>query len=443
MTFNLSSIQTNYQKYIFLIIGICLWIKIPIIGVLPLLLFVFINKNSKSYSLDSLLNNSILLLVAVTVTLFCCLIDIQADTEQYLIAYRDCNGNNPIECFQSTNYPFEPGFYFLASLLFIICNGSEMGFLLSWSFIINLLTFFVICKGISKNYYALLVFFVILNPAFYLQAFLMRQFISSTFFLCALVCRKNKFTCVLLIFLSIVNHYSILLYLPIIIMQFIDINSLLEHSFFNKISMSLRYLSIILFVFALIYSSYVNQSTLASIYDTINNIPQLSFLAAKSASFVKNQLANIGFLPHLVLLTFIGYFYINLSRDNYINTSNTSLNYRLTSEEKRLDLSILCLYVLQSILFLFTRNLDYLPLRLSLILLSFLGIFFYLPLERKSKLKPPIKFLSMVILLSLSLSYFIYFLQVNSRANPTFNYLEGRVFTSSIIDYIEMAISRW
>lgn len=440
MNFNLSSIQTNYQKYIFLIIGICLWVKIPIIGVLPLLLFVFINKNSKSYSLDSLLNNSILLLVAVTVTLFCCLIDIQADTEQYLIAYRYCNGNNPIECFQSSNYPFEPGFYFLASLLFIICNGSEMGFLLSWSFLINLLTFFVICKGISQKYYALLIFFVILNPAFYLQAFLMRQFISSTFFLCALVCRKNKFTCVIFMFLSIMNHYSILLYLPIIIIQFIDINNLLQHKFFKKTSMVIRYLSIILFIFALIYSSYVNQSTLASIYDTINNIPQLSFLAVKSASFVNNKLANIGFLPHLVLVTFIGYFYINLSRDNYINTS---LSYNLTSEKKRLDLSMLCLYVLQSILFLFTRNLDYLPLRLSLILLSFLGIFFYLPLERKSKLKPPIKFLSMVILLSLSLSYFIYFLQVNSRAYPTFNYLEGGVFTSSIIDYIDLAISRW
>ncbi|AFZ26720.1 hypothetical protein Cylst_4652 [Cylindrospermum stagnale PCC 7417] len=71
MNLNLSIVQTNYQKYIFLFVGICIWVKIPIVGVLPLLLFVFLNKNSKSYSLDSLLNNSILLLVAVTVTLFC------------------------------------------------------------------------------------------------------------------------------------------------------------------------------------------------------------------------------------------------------------------------------------------------------------------------------------------------------------------------------------
>ncbi|NEU84267.1 EpsG family protein, partial [Nostoc sp. UIC 10630] len=183
MTFNLSSVQTNYQKYILLFVGIIIWIKIPIVGVLPLLLFVFLNRSSKSYSLDSLLNNSILLLVAVTISLFCCLIDIQADTEQYLIAYRDCNGDNPVECFQSAKFPFEPGFYFLASILFIICNGSELGFLLLWSFIINFLTFFVICKGVSKKYYALLIFVVLLNPAFYLQAFIMRQFISSTFFL--------------------------------------------------------------------------------------------------------------------------------------------------------------------------------------------------------------------------------------------------------------------
>ncbi|MBN3908049.1 MAG: EpsG family protein [Nostoc sp. NMS1] len=440
MNFNLSSIQTNYQRYIFLFIGIIIWIQIPIIGVLPLLLFVFINSNSKFYSLDSLLNNSILLLVAVTVTLFCCLIDIQADTEQYLIAYRDCNGDNPIECFQSANFPFEPGFYFLASLLFIICNGSELGFLLSWSFIINFLTFFVICKGISKKYYALLILFVLLNPAFYLQAFLMRQFISSTFFLCALVSQKNKFTCVFFFFLSIVNHYSILLYLPIIIMQFVDVNSLLQHKLFNKFSVIMKYLSIILFVFAFIYSYSMNQATIASIIDTISSIHQLSFLAAKSAFFVKHQLASLGFLAHLILVAFVGYFYINLSRDNYIETN---LNYRLTPEEKRLDISMLCLYVLQSILFLFTRNLDYLPLRLSLILLSFLGIFFYLPLERKSKLKPQIKFLSMVILTSLSVSYFFYFLQANSRANPTFNYLEGHIFTSSIIDYIELAISQW
>lgn len=166
MDFNLSSVQTNYQKYFLLFVGIIIWLNIPIIGVLPLVLFVFLNRNSKSYSIDSLLNNSILVLVAVTIALFCCLIDIQADTEQYLIAYRDCNGNNPVECFQSANFPFEPGFYFLASILFIICNGSDTGFLLFWSFIINLLTFFVICKGFSKNYYALLIFFILLNPAF-------------------------------------------------------------------------------------------------------------------------------------------------------------------------------------------------------------------------------------------------------------------------------------
>jgi hypothetical protein len=438
MTLNLSIVKTNYQKYIFLIFGICIWVKIPIVGILPLLLFVFFNRNSKSYSLDSLFNNSILLLVAITVTLFSCLIDIQADTEQYLIAYRDCNGDNPIECFQSTNFPFEPGFYFLASFLFIICNGSELGFLLSWSFIINFLTIFVICKGVSKKYYALLIFFILLNPAFYLQAFLMRQFISSTFFLCALVSGKNKFICVIFLFLSIVNHYSIFLYLPIIIIQFVDVNSLLQHKFFHKVSVILKYLSIVLFIFALIYSYSVNQATIASIFGTVSTIPQLSFLAAKSAFFVKNQLASIGFLAHLVLVIFIGYFYINLSGNNYIG-----LNSHLTSEEKRLDISILCLYVLQSILFLFTRNLDYLPLRLSLILLSFLGIFLYLPLERKSKLKPTINFLSMITFITLLFSYFIYFLQVNSRANPTFNYLEGHIFSSSIIDYIELAISRW
>ncbi|MBD2562668.1 MULTISPECIES: EpsG family protein [Nostoc] len=438
MNFNLSNVQTNYQKYILLFFGIIIWLNIPIIGVLPLVLFVFLNRNSKSYSLDSLLNNSILLLVAVTVTLFCCLIDIQADTEQYLIAYRDCNGDNPIECFQSDIFPFEPGFYFLASILFIICNGSDLGFLLFWSFIINFLTFFVICKGFSKKYYALLIFFVLLNPAFYLQAFIMRQFMSSAFFLCALVSKKNKVTCILFLLLSILNHYSILLYLPIIIMQFVDVNSLLKYKYFNKIITLLKYTSISLFVFGLIYS--VNQATIASLFDRISSIPQLSFLAAKSSFFVKNQLASIGFLAHLVLVAFLGYFYINLSRDNYIETS---LNSCLTSEEEHLDRSMLCLYVLQSILFLFTRNLDYLPLRLSLILLSFLGIFFYLPLERRSNLKPPIKFWSMVILVTLLFSYFIYFLQANSGKNVTFNYLEGRLFTSSIVDYIDLAISRW
>lgn len=438
MTSNLSIVKTNYQKYICFFIGICIWVKIPIIGVLPLVLFVFLNRNSKSYSLDSLLNNSILLLVAVTATLFCCLIDVQADTQEYLRAYRDCNGDNPIECFQSTEFPFEPGFYFLASLLFIICNGSEMGFLLSWSFIINFLTFFVICKGFSKKNYALLILFVLLNPAFYLQAFIMRQFLSSAFFLCALVSKKHKFSCILFTFLSIVNHYSILLYLPLIILQFLDVNSLLQHKIFKKVNVILKDLSIILFVFALVYS--VNQATIASIFDTISSIPQLSFLAAKSAFFVKNQLASIGFLAHIVLVAFLGYFYINISRDNYVETN---LNSCLTSEEKRLDISMLYLYVLQSILFLFTRNLDYLPLRLSLILLSFLGIFFYLPIERKSKLKPQIKFLSMATLVILLFSYFIYFLQANSTANSTFNYLEGRIFTSSIIDYIDLAVSRW
>ena len=130
----------TYIKYIFILIGMALWINAPILGIFPILLFVFLNHNSdEEYDQNSsnnvIVNNFLLLLVVLTLTFFCALVDIQADTLEYVNEYQQCRNINPVECFQSRPYPFEPGFYLLSYVFFSISNGSNLGFLLLWSFV--------------------------------------------------------------------------------------------------------------------------------------------------------------------------------------------------------------------------------------------------------------------------------------------------------------------
>jgi EpsG family len=439
-----NTIKYNYLKYVFILIGMPLWINIPILGIFPILLFVFLNSPSdyefQGKSNNFLINNFLLLIVVLTVTLFCALIDIQApDTAEYLSEYQLCRKIDPIECFQSRPHPFEPGFYLFSYAFFTIANGSNVGFLLLWSFMTNALAIFFICKKIAPKYYALVIIFMLLNPAFYTQTFLMRQFVSVTFLLCGLLDQKNKIMSNIFYAMSILMHYS-----SIAIFLAIFLGSILDKIFnlFKSIRQGIIG-KIIFFAVLLIASlSTVGISSIASSLDLLGNVPQLNILTDKANFFLSNKdLESLGYGFHITIGIIIGFYCVNLYSNKGLNSSinnNKSLEIQHVS---RLDRSMSYIYVYQFILLIVTRSLDYLPLRLSLLFMSYAGIFFYFPLERESQLNQNFIKTSLILLGLGLICYFFHFLGTSTTG--LFKYLDGRPFTSSIIDYINLAIRRW
>jgi hypothetical protein len=91
-------------------------------------------------------------------------------------------------------------------------------------------------------------------------------------------------------------------------------------------------------------------------------------------------------------------------------------------------------------LFLLTINLGFLPYRLSLMLLSYTGLFFSPFFEKDSNLGTKSKQILIVLIGILYFTYFVYFLYNVSNGNNPNNYVDGKPFTKSIFDYIHMLI---
>jgi hypothetical protein len=438
-----NTIKYKHLKYIFILIGMPLWINIPILGIFPILLFVFLNSPSNyefhGKSNNFLINNFLLLLVVLTVTLFCSLIDIQApDTAEYLSEYQKCRNINPIECYQSRPYPFEPGFYLFSYALFTVTNGSNLGFILLWSFTTNTLAIFFICKKIAPKHYALVIIFMLLNPAFYTQTFLMRQFISVTFLLCGLLDRRNKIRSIIFYIMSILMHYS-----SITVFLAIFLGSIIDKTFNLFRNIRQRIIGKIIFFALLLFASLstVGISSIANGLDLLSNVPQLNVLTDKANFFLLNKDSeSLGYGFHLTIGIIVGFYCINLYSTKGLSGSiNNNMNSEI-QHISRLDQSMSYIYLYQFILLVVTRSLDYLPLRLSLLFISYAGIFFYFPLERESQLNQNFIKISLMFLGIGLICYFLHFLETST--NSVFKYLDARPFTSSIIDYINLAIRR-
>ncbi len=417
-----------------LVLGLLVWVYVPIVGIFPLLLFVHLNKSYGNKKIEHLIKNIILLIVLFTVTVFCCSIEIYLDTAVYVNEYKRCAGDYFVECIEQTSETFEPAFYFLSSLFFILSRGSERGFLFLWSFTINFLTIFIICKGFSKKYHALLVMLTLGNPAFYMQTFLMRQFMAVSMFLCAIVTRRNKLLSCFYFIVSALNHYTSLIYLPFFLAALISGKN---ESQSKKVSNNYwrNYLLLMVLLIFLGITSSANKTLFGTILAALDSTSIFSTAAQKGAFFLKNDNQG-GLNGHSVLITIISTVYIYIAIQLYKQRNLKSLRL---NERENFDKIVTSLYSAQVFFFLVSRGIDdQFALRLSLLLITYVGLFLYLPLEKHLLLGKLPSLSLLIVVCSFMTLFFGNFLYSISIGNNAFNFFEGEPFISltGYIDYI-------
>ncbi|QFS43256.1 EpsG family protein [Nostoc sphaeroides] len=423
--------RSSYLKTVFLLLALAIWMVVPIIGIFPLLIYVELNYKNK------IINHFLLAIVVITLSVFNSSIYIHSDTENYLTAYEECGITSWLSCLE--NAKFEPFFYILSYPVFYFSNGSRIAFLIFWSLLINTLTIFIICKAFSKKHAALLIIIVLLNPTFYTQNFLMRQFMANTLFLSAITLRKNKLLFIIFILLSILTHYSVLIYLPLIFINFSYLNNkYLKKKKYIKTIKNIIYISSIFCLFLVSFLFKFNIQNIEYVVSFFNE-PIFDFVTKKSDYFFNKSLVSQTFNIQLVYILLIGISYIITL---YKKASVHELEKNIVLVEDKTHRTMIYLYILQASIFIITIDLDYLPLRLSLMLIAYSGIFFYPLFENNLKLRYQAKLFIGFIIAFLA-GYFIYYLYNIQLGNNIFNFLEGEVFTSSLVDYIEFILNKW
>ena len=162
------SYHNSSLKYVLLFLGLIVWIIIPITSIFPILLFIHFNFNSNTNKINEL-NLAILILIAVTTAIFKSYQNIIYHTVFYVTDYGDLGRCRLFELAYSQDV--ELIFLLLSYPIYIISNGSEYYFLFCWSLFIKLATIHRAIK-VSRENFALILFYTIANPAFFLKNFL-------------------------------------------------------------------------------------------------------------------------------------------------------------------------------------------------------------------------------------------------------------------------------
>lgn len=412
MQVNLSKIKNNKffintnDKAIFLFFGLCLWVFIPILGIFLLLFFVHLNKKQNSQ-----LNFFVTLLVILTITIFVSSTDIISDLAVYVFNYERLDTKTPFEISGAQGLEFV---FWLASYpIHYFSNGSRYAFIFFWFFVFNCLTFLIINKGFSSKNYALLSLFIVSTPTFInYQGFLVRQYLATLIFLIAVINIENRVYKWVTYLTSLFTHASSIIYLPGLLLY--------DKSKFFK--------SKIVKIFVLIAGLILPFST-GILLNLANNI----------AKFIPGKYA-------LVILSKTDYYALNKP-----NTSSFSIMFlenvlifliitfclKNESNQSAKDRVMYMLYPVLLFLMLIGRDIFLFSNRFAFLLFPFAGVFYYFLIEYKWKIFKK-RFLITTIL-TIKILYFSYFLHNINIGNNPFNYLDGKVFNSSILDYIEIA----
>ena len=397
------------DKAIFLFLGLALWVFIPILGIFPLIFFIHLNQKSKSK-----LNVIVSLLVILTITIFVSSADVISDLAVYVDNYSKLDTETPFEI--SGALGLECLLWLASYPIYILSNGSNYAFIFFWSFFANAITFFVIAKGFSPRNYGLLLLFIVSNPIYIgFQGFLVRQYFATLIFLIAVINIDRKPLMWGFYLLSLFAHLANLIYLPMLLL-------------YDKVRLLGNKIVVVLMValgVALPFSSalVVNLSErvaglLPGDYSTL--------IVGKTAYYAKERVNESSFIvpliEHLLILIII---FIFVKNQNF-KTAKERLIYFL--------------YPIFYILMYLGKDIDMFSNRVAFLLFPFGGLFYYFAIDQQWKIfKQPI----LVLIFTLKILYFNYYLYDISLGESEFHYLNDRVYSSTIIDYIEVTIDNF
>lgn len=391
------------DKAIVLFFGLALWMFIPILGIFPLLFFVHLNRKQSSK-----LNLLVVLLVILTCTIFVASLDIISDLAVYVANYERLGSNNPFDISGEQGVEFI--LWLVSYPVYILSDGSNYAFIFFWSFAFNALTFLVIAKSLSPRNYALLSMFILATPGFLdIQGFLLRQYIATVIFFIAIVKANKKLVMWGIYVVSLCAHVANIIYLPVLVVY--NKVKLLNRKAFKTFMLAVGLL-VPISIGLLIKFSYLVAGFLPPLYAAI--------IVAKIQGYANNEnTSNFGasFLEGAIVFLIITF----LLRPK-----------KETNTEKIL----LLLHPLLLFFMLIGRNIHFFSIRFAFILFSFGGLFYYFLIEYKWKgFKKEI----LPSLLVIKIIYFCYFLYNVHVGNNVFHYLDDKVFSSTIFDYIEIA----
>ena len=392
------------DKAFFLFLGLALWFFIPILGIFPLLFFVHLNQKHNS-TLNLLIN----ILVALTITTFVSSLDVISDLAVYVDNYEKLGKENPFAISGGRGVEFV--MWVFSYPIYLVSNGSRYAFVFGLSLLFNILTFLVITKRFSPQNYGLLALFIVSSPNFLgYQGFLVRQYFATVIFLVAVIYVDKKPLMWGIYIISLCTHVANLLYLPVLIL-------------YNKtrlLKSNVVKILLIIAGFTLSFSTSIVYN-IASISEKFLPSQYASIILAKTFRYsrVQEEASDFGitFAEHLIVFLIIIFL-----------VKNKNLK---SSQEKILHF----LYPVFLFILFIGRDIQLFSNRFAFILFPFAGLFYYLLIEFEWKI---FKREIITFLLIGKIAYFCYFLLSVDKGDVAFNYMDNRVLSSNIFDYIEV-----
>lgn len=393
------------DKAIFLFLGLALWVFIPILGIFPLMFFVHLNQKPKSK-----LNVLVTLLVILTITIFVSSADVISDLAIYVENYGDMAKENPFEVSGAQGFEFL--MWLISYPIYLLSNGSNYAFIFFWSFFLNTLTFFVVAKGFSPRNYGLLLLFIISNPIYFgFQCFFVRQYFATLLFIIAIANIDRKPLMWGIYILSLFAHLANLMYLPILLL-------------YDKV----RILGNKIVLVLMVALGAILPFSKTLFVDFTGRIAELvpsqyaGIIVSKTAHYAKERANESSFIIPLVehLLVFV--LILVFVKNQKFKTDKEKLVYFL--------------YPVFYVLMYLGKDIHLFSNRVAFLLFPFGGLFYYFAIDRDWKI---FKRVILTFILCLKLIYFNYYLYTVNLGERDFHFLDDKVYSSTIIDYIELA----
>ena len=392
------------DKAIFLFAGLALWIFMPILGIFPLMFFVHLNQKPKSK-----LNIIVTLLVILTITIFVSSADVISDLAVYVDNYGNLGKENPFEVSGAQGFEFL--MWLVSYPIYLFSNGSNYAFIFFWSLLLNSLTFFVVAKGFSPRNYGLLLLFIISNPIYYgFQCFFIRQYFATLLFIIAIVNIERKPLMWGVYLVSLFAHFANVMYLPVLLL-------------YDKVRILGNKVVLVLMV-ALGAVLPFSQTLFVDLAERVASfIPSqyAQIILGKTAYYAKERANESSFIIPLLEHSLIFFLILIFVKNLKFKTDREKLVYFL--------------YPIFYVLMYLGKDIHLFSNRVAFILFPFGGLFYYLAIDRDWKIfKKPI----LTFILCFKLMYFNYYLYTVYLGQRDFHFLNDKVYSSSIIDYIEI-----
>jgi hypothetical protein len=374
--------RLSQLKLPLLFLGLAIWVVVPIVGILPLLLFVqldLLQSKPKKRKILSL-HNLVLFLIILTATIYVSSFDVFADTETYLRIYQKLDTEGPFKnYFSSDRHEFV--LFIILDLIHKLTNGSFYWCLFLFSLLINGLVVFYISKNFSAKYYPTLLILIFSNYTYYSHIFYMRQALSIVLVMAAIASIESNFWVFLgLGLLGIFSHITTVIYfvIALFVKLYFWASSSLSIQWKGKNSL-LLYFALGIFVFGLSFTAMKIYSNPEVIYGYVGVLLDLfpeqelgSSLQQSVETYDGRDSDTFGITPYYLLS--ILSIMVFIAMRTYKNVS-----------PKVITLIIIFALSILQIAFVLATGFNS---RIIYLFFALYGLFFYIGLDENNSIKP-------------------------------------------------------